>query len=70
MAKMKTEDILFELWTSIKNQPIPDCLCQFGLDWRSPEYRISKYFPFAAKCKAMTNAEYNLFLDEKLKGAS
>ena len=51
---------------SIREQPIPDCLCQFGLDWRSKGYRGSKYFPFAAKCKGMTTEEYGRFLDEKL----
>ena len=63
----KIEDIFYELYTSIKEQAIPDCLRQFGLKWRSPEYRNSKYFSFAAKCKGMTSDEYSLFLDKKVK---
>ena len=60
-AAMK--EIMADLVRSIRMQPIPDCLCQFGLDWRSPEFRKTRYFPFAARCKGMTEAEYGLFLD-------
>lgn len=60
-----------EIWTllfadliqSYKNQPIPDCLCQFCFDWKSEEFRKSKWFGFAAQCKGMTIDEYTQFLD-------
>ena len=58
--------IMKDVIDSLKEQPIPDCLAQFSLDWRSKEYRDSKYFPFAAGCKGMTTEEYGRFLDEKL----
>jgi len=64
-AMMK--EMLFDEWNAIQEQPIPSCLCQFGLDWKDKTYRESRYFPFAAKCKGMPPEEYGDFLDKKMR---
>lgn len=55
------KNILKDLLDFYKIQPIPDCLCQFGFNWKSKAFRSSIYFPFAAHCKGMTNKEYGDF---------